>query len=90
MLPELTSILPIIHALPTDAKQELLDILVKELEPAPALPKSEVDVPMEEPFVYDPANPTLGLFYDEPEVVDEVLRLATEARMARNARRFGG
>ncbi|MDZ4783680.1 MAG: hypothetical protein SGJ19_25815 [Planctomycetia bacterium] len=87
MLPELTSILPIIHALPTDAKQELLEILVKDLEPAS--PKSEVSVPMDEPFVYDPENPMLGLFYDEPEVVDEVLRLAMEARQARNARRFG-
>jgi hypothetical protein len=88
MLPELTSILPIIHALPTDAKQELLEILAKDLEPV--TPKSEEAVPMDEPFVYDPANPSLGLFYDEPEVVDEVLRLAMEARMARNARRNGG
>lgn len=86
MLPELTSILPIIHALPTDAKQELLDILVKELEPAP--PTSDEPAPSDEPFVYDPANPSLGLFYDEPEVMDEVLRLAMEARQARNGRRF--
>lgn len=87
MLPELTNILPIIHALPTDAKQELLEILAKDLKEAPS--NSDKPVPEDEPFVYDPENPLLGLFYDEPEVVDEVLRLAMEARQARNRRWFG-
>ncbi len=86
MLPELTSILPIIHALPTGAKQELLEILAKDLEHAP--PMSEATVPSEEPFVYDPANPMLGLFYDEPEVMDEVMRLVYEAREKRVWRSF--
>lgn len=66
-----------IQALPEQDKQELLQLLAVKPKP-PTEP--------EEPFVYDPNNPSLGLFYDEPEVMDEVVRLAMEARMARNRR----
>lgn len=77
MASELNELLPIIQALPEDAKEELYAFLGTELKkPASpdAPPASDAD-----PFVYDPNNPMLGLFYDAPEVVDEIMRISREA-----------
>jgi hypothetical protein len=78
MAPELNDLLPIIHALPDDAKEELYAFLGSELKKAPSpdvQPASDA-----EPFVYDPNNPMLGLFYDAPELADEIVRMAMHDR----------
>lgn len=78
MAPELNEILPIIQALPENAKEELYAFLGTELR-KPASPKVQ-PTSNDEPFVYDPSNPALGLFHDAPEVVDEIVRVAMELR----------
>lgn len=66
-----------IQALPEQDKQELLQLLATKPRPKP--PEEP-----EEPFVYDPNNPSIGLLYDEPELADEIVRLAMEDRERRN------
>ncbi len=83
MLPELAQVFPSVNALSDPAKEQLVTILTTQLRrrPEPAEPvRKQEEEENDEPFVYDPNNPSLGLFYHEPEMVDEVLRLAMELR----------
>lgn len=72
-----------IQALPDGQRQELFEMLHR----APTADPPADDGPVED-FVYDPKNPMLGLFHDEPEVMDEVMRLVYEARQNRAWRTF--
>ncbi len=70
----LVEVLPLVQALPAEEKQELFQILAVELK---------ADAEASEPFVYDPSNPMLGLLHDDPELADEIVRMAMHDRETR-------
>jgi hypothetical protein len=60
-----------IQSLPTDARRTLIERLVRELGATLSEPARRVR---------PPDDPFLGLLADEPELADEIHRIAIEAR----------
>jgi hypothetical protein len=92
-----SDILPILQALPVGEQEALIEILsvsVKEKKEQEEQEKKETKTvapsegEAEEPFQYDPSNPMWGLFYDEPEAMDELMRHIKEGREQWQWRKF--
>jgi hypothetical protein len=89
-----SDILPILQALPVGEQEALIEILSVSVKEKKEQAEQETGATAhsegkdDEPFQYDPNNPTLGLFYDCPEVMDEVMRLVNEGRNPNQWRKF--